>query len=253
MRCAADLDVAPDPGGGECVEQPARVSIGAHSVPFASDDRDRRLNAARIIGELAGPSVVNVLKRAARHLYRRRYACPALRIDIEIAFAPFLEVMPKEDRSLAARNGFGEAFPLVFERDQPPSRQVLAVADRLALCNWAEKDEPVDEFGAALGEPAGHDRSPGMGNDRDPPDPVMFADEPDGAFELAAGIIRTAERFHAFGWQLHLRIGIGEAAKPVEIERPHLKPGVAQLIAPRPPVEPMSDCESGRKCAAMHV
>jgi len=34
-----------------------------------------------------------------------------------------------------------------------------------------------------------------MGDDRDPRDAVVFADKSDSAFELAAGVLRTAERF----------------------------------------------------------
>src|SRR5215471_11249226 len=98
MRAAADLDVALVRRRGEGVEQPARVRIGAVGVPFAADDRDWRADETWLVGEFAGPGVENVLKRAARHLDGGGRAAAAVRIDVEIALAPLLEVTPVQDR-----------------------------------------------------------------------------------------------------------------------------------------------------------
>jgi len=39
----------------------------------------------------------------------------------------------------------------------------------------------------------------------------------------------------------------------MKVERPNVEPGGAQLVAPRPPVKPVGDRQSGRKGAAMHI
>ena len=97
MRGAADLDVAPDRRGAQRVEQPARIRVGAHCVPLAPDDRNGCADEPGVIGELAGPGVVNVLKCAAWDLYRRRRMGSALRVDIEVVLAPFREMAVQQD------------------------------------------------------------------------------------------------------------------------------------------------------------
>jgi hypothetical protein len=115
MRGAADFDVAPHRRGPERVEQPARIPVGAHCIPLAPNDRDRRADEARVIGELAGPGVINVLKRPARDLHRRRRTGSAVWVDIEVAFAPLIEMTAQQDRRFTGRNRLGEAAPLILE------------------------------------------------------------------------------------------------------------------------------------------
>ena len=52
MPGARDLHITPDRRGGQRVEQPRGVGVGAQAVPVASDDRDRRPDQPRIIGRL---------------------------------------------------------------------------------------------------------------------------------------------------------------------------------------------------------
>src|SRR6266478_1364384 len=62
MRGPANFHISPQRRLGQRGEQPARVGVKAHSVPFAADDRDRRMDPRRIIGKLAGPGVIDILE-----------------------------------------------------------------------------------------------------------------------------------------------------------------------------------------------
>ena len=94
----ADLDVAFDRRSSESVEQPARVLIRDKSIPFAADDRDRRLHQSRIIGEIAVPGVQDIGKRPGRSLHSGRVATATVGIGVEIALAPFVEVRARQNR-----------------------------------------------------------------------------------------------------------------------------------------------------------
>jgi hypothetical protein len=65
-------------------------------------------------------------------------------------------VAPEQDRRLARWERLGKAVPLVREGDQPPRRQTDTLVRWLTLRDRTEKDQPVDEFGAAPSESAGH-------------------------------------------------------------------------------------------------
>jgi hypothetical protein len=92
-----------------------------------------------------------------------------------------------------------------------------------------------------------------MGDNRQAAHPVVCADEADGALELTAGVLRAPERWIVLGRLVHLRIGIGELAEPVEVERPRMKSTRHEFIAPGTPVEAMSDRQRRRKCRPMDV
>src|SRR5207248_3577399 len=51
VRAAADLDIPLDGGSAECVEQPPGVFVRNKSVPFTTNDGDRRLNLRGIVGK----------------------------------------------------------------------------------------------------------------------------------------------------------------------------------------------------------
>ena len=96
------------------------------------------------------------MKRPAGDLYRWRRARPALRIDIEIALTPFVEVAAEQDRRLARRDRLGKAVPLIREGDRPPPRGTDTLIRWLTLRDRTEEDQPDDEFGAAPSESARH-------------------------------------------------------------------------------------------------
>jgi hypothetical protein len=78
VGAAADLDVALDRRMREGVEQPARVLIRYQPVPFAPDDRDRRAQLRRIVGELAVPMETSRrARKALRAAAESRFAWPA--------------------------------------------------------------------------------------------------------------------------------------------------------------------------------
>ena len=137
--------------------------------------------------------------------------------------------------------------------DPQISAAPIVPTDRVALDRLPEEDQPVDALGMAPGEQAGHDRAPGMGDDRDPVDAVPGADEADGLGELEAGIFRASERRHAVGRPVQFGIRIGKPAEAVKIQRPDMESCGAELIAPGSSVEPMRDRERGRERAAMHI
>jgi len=74
----ADLDIAFDRRGSKSVEQPSSVLIAAESIPFAANDRDRRLHECRIIGELAVLGVQNVGERPGRNFHSGRFSTSTL-------------------------------------------------------------------------------------------------------------------------------------------------------------------------------
>src|SRR5262249_52939410 len=92
MGCAANLDVALDRRRREGIEQPTRVLVRDHAIPFAANDCDRRVNKGRIVGELAVPGMDDVVERPGRNLDADRVVPAAVRIAVEVALAPRLEM-----------------------------------------------------------------------------------------------------------------------------------------------------------------
>ena len=92
MRGPADLDVALDGRSGEGVEQPSCVLVANEPIPFAANDRDRRLYQGRIVGEIAVPGVQNVSERTGRSFHPGWVSIPTVGIAVEIALGPFVEV-----------------------------------------------------------------------------------------------------------------------------------------------------------------
>ena len=125
IRCVprADLDVALYRRLGERVEQPARIVIPHQPVPFAADDRDRRADLRRVIGELAVPGLDDLAERAERRLDPGGIARAALGIAVEIALAPVLEMKARQHRRLVRRNIFDEALPLILRGHDAPGRK----------------------------------------------------------------------------------------------------------------------------------
>src|SRR5882757_9531991 len=74
MGAAADLDIAFAGRLSEGVEQPARVVIRHQPVPFAADNRNRRTDLRRIVGELAVPGLDDLAERTERRLDPKRIA-----------------------------------------------------------------------------------------------------------------------------------------------------------------------------------
>jgi pimeloyl-ACP methyl ester carboxylesterase len=54
--------------GFQRIEEPASIGIGSEAVPFAADNRDRRTDEARIVGEVAGAGGSDILPRPAGRL-----------------------------------------------------------------------------------------------------------------------------------------------------------------------------------------
>jgi hypothetical protein len=90
----------------------------------------------------------------------------------------------------------------------------------LALGDCAKEDKPVDQLGAASGEPAGCDAASGMCDDRKPLHAMMSANEADRLFDLPAGILSAAEWRMGLSRLRHLGIGIGQRSETVK-SSPH--------------------------------
>ena len=214
MRAAADLHIATDRRRCERPEQPGGVSIGAHAVPLAANDRHRRAHTRGLVREITRPGTADVEPGPARRLHAGRRSRPAGRVAVQPALAPFSEMSARQHGQFAGRHLRGEALPLILQRNQTPCRVVLrrtAVAPR----DGAEQHEPIDQTRAACREATGHDRAPGMRDDGNPLDRVMPTDEPHCLFQLLAGILRGAERLASIRRRRHggIRIRMAVAMK----------------------------------------
>jgi hypothetical protein len=93
MCAAADFDVAFDGRSGKGIEQPTRVVVRHQPIPFAADDCDRTADSTGVIAEPAMPGLDDIAERAKRRLHACRRTCTALGIAVEVALAPFVEVL----------------------------------------------------------------------------------------------------------------------------------------------------------------
>src|SRR6201989_1931976 len=100
MPAAAELDVALQRRTAYRTKQPFRILIRAQAVPLTAQNRDRRADQRRVIGERPRPGFADLLQWPGRHLHRWRVACPALRVAVEIPLRPISEVAIEEDRGL---------------------------------------------------------------------------------------------------------------------------------------------------------
>src|SRR6516162_7007007 len=92
MSAAADFDVAFDRGLAEGIKQPARILVRHQPIPLAADDRSGHTYLSGIVAKLAVPGPNDLAERAERRFNARRITRAALRIAVEIAFAPFVEM-----------------------------------------------------------------------------------------------------------------------------------------------------------------
>src|SRR5262249_28160283 len=254
MGRATDLDIALDRRRREGIEQPARVLVGDHAVPFATNDRDRRLNERRIVGELAMPGMDDVVKRPGRDLHADRIVPAAVRIAVEVALAPSVEMRARKHRRLLRRYVLRKARPLRLERHDLPGRRAwrLFVAPRRPPRHRTEQHETVDERRMRAGKARGGNAAPRMRDDRNSRHQLLVEDEAHRRGDWIRGLRSTAERRILRRRLIHLGIAIGRA-EAVAVECPDIEARSAQHVAPRLAVEPMRDRQRRWKRAAVYV
>ena len=228
MGGAADLDVALDRRGLEGVKQPARILVRDHAVPFATDERDRRLHQRGIVTEIAVPGVNDVVERAGRNLDPDRIATAAARIAVETALTPVVEMRTRKHGRLVLRHVLGEAGPLRLERDDLPGGRArrLLVASRRSTGNRAEQYEAVDQRRVCARKPRGGNRAPRMGEEREARRAFLVENKANRRRELLARLHGAAERRIGRRRLVHLGIAVG-SAEAVEVEPPHVEARLA--------------------------
>ena len=92
------------------------IVVGDEAIPLAANDRYRRGNECRIVGEMTGMSLGDFLRRAIWYFHALWRACSAFRIGFEIQRSPFIEVMPGKNRGLVRWHVFRKPVSLFVQR-----------------------------------------------------------------------------------------------------------------------------------------
>ncbi len=124
VRASGNFNIPAKRRRGQFLAEPGRVSIGAETVPFAAQDRNRSADHRRIVGKSSGLGIKDVLKRSTGCFHRGRMMPSASGIDVEVSVAPVSEMIGIENRLRALRHIGDEAIPLILDRDQPSGRQL---------------------------------------------------------------------------------------------------------------------------------
>src|SRR5665647_2001068 len=123
MGATANLDVTLFRRLSKGIEQPFRVVVQHQPVPLTTDDGDRRADQRRIIGQMAVPRLDDLAERTERGLGARGIARAALRVAVEIALRPFLEMSPRQNRPLVRGDVLDKPVPLILRSHDPPCRK----------------------------------------------------------------------------------------------------------------------------------
>src|SRR6185437_1918139 len=106
------------------------------------------------------PGSDDLAERAGRYLDASRIPRAALRIAVEIEFAPFVEVQAREHRPFMRRHILDETIPLGLGRHDTPGRKrrERCKASWLAARDRREQDSrSISEGWAAANRPVGID------------------------------------------------------------------------------------------------
>src|SRR5262245_3469131 len=249
---STDLDVAAHGRGGERIEEPVRIRVGAIIVPLTADDGDRQPEERRIVRELPGPGGKNVLKRTARYLNGCRRSPAAVGVAGKIPLAPGRKLPARQHRRCLGRDCLGEALPLVGQGDQAPARQMHGAHRLRAPGDGTEKYQTVEEIWRKSRQPARDHASPGMRNDGEALPVTAAGNETHRGLELRVGIDHASEGLAQLGRAQHLGIGV-RAAEAMKIQGPDVEAGSAERVSPGAPVEAIGDGEGGGEGGTMHI
>ena len=123
-----------------------------------------------------------------------RFARAAVRIAVEIEFAPLLEMNPRQHRRRVGWNILDKPIPLVLRGYDAPGREGrwILVAPLFATADRGKQHQTIDQRGMFCRNNVGWHRAPGMRDQRQFVDILMPENEADRSFDLLGRILGRA-------------------------------------------------------------